>query len=179
MNQKHIGIILLIIAVLIAVFIAFSQQRESASVDQYVQKEGSCFLEDGTCLHKQNMYFFVFGWALAGVLFLFGIYLTFFDKTQKFLIDHQIQVSSALASAKKQERKKDEFNAFISGFNEEEQRVLKAIKDQEGIKQSTLRYRTNISKTSLSLILKSLEDRKIISRKTSGKTKEVYLVNKF
>ncbi len=95
------------------------------------------------------------------------------------IAEHQIKISSALESAKRHDREKDEFNAYLAGFSEEEQIILKAIREQQGIKQSTLRFRTNISKTSLSLILSNLEDKEIIKRKVSGKTKEVYLVKKF
>ncbi|MBL7054677.1 hypothetical protein ISS05_02880 [Candidatus Woesearchaeota archaeon] len=179
MDQKHIGIILLILSVLLGTFVYLIQADNEALADDYMAKEGTCFLDDGTCLHKEKLPLFIFGWAVSGVLFLFGIYITFIDKTQKFMAEHQIKVASALESAMKQEREKDEFSAYIAGFDEEEKNVIKAIKDQEGIKQSTLRYKTGISKTSLSLILKKLEDRKIISRKPSGKTKEIYLLKKF
>jgi uncharacterized membrane protein len=179
MNQKHIGILLMIVAVLIAGFTYTAKARETAYINQITLEEGSCFLEDGTCLHEQSLPWYVLGWAIAGVLFLFGSYLTFFDKTQEVLTKHQVIVSQALESAKKQEREKDEFKAYLAGFNAEEQKVLQAVKDQEGIKQSTLRYKTGLSKTGLSLILQSLEERDIISRKESGKTKEVFVRKKF
>ncbi len=179
MNQKHIGVLLIILAVFIASFVLVSKFKEEVIIKEIVQENGSCFLDDGTCLHERNLGLYVFGFGMAGAILLFGFYLTFFDKTQQLIAEHQIKVSKALAAAKKQEREKDEFRAYVAGFNEEEQKILKAVKDQEGIKQSTLRFKTNISKTALSLILKSLEEREIISRKPAGKTKEIYLIKKF
>ena len=44
---------------------------------------------------------------------------------------------------------------------------------------SPLRYRLNMSKTQLSLMLKVLEERDIVKRAESGKTKKLYLVKKF
>ena len=57
--------------------------------------------------------------------------------------------------------------------------VIKAIKENEGITQSTLRFKTNFSKATLSQHLKKLEERKFISRTPKGKTKQVFLVKKF
>jgi len=175
MNQKHIGIILIIVSLAMAVLVGIIQIREEAYIQEIMETQGSCFLEDGTCLHARSLPLYVFAWAITGAIFLFGLYLAFFDKTQEYITEHQIKVSSALESASK----KDEFKAYLSGFTEEEQKILSAVREQEGIKQSTLRYRTSMSKTSLSLLLKSLEARDIVSRKDSGKTKEVYLVKKF
>jgi len=173
MNQKQIGIILIIVGILMTLFVYTAREREDNNIKLIMQNSAnnSCFLEDGTCLHKQNTHAFLLGGVLSISLILFGIYLSFVDKTQKVLAEHQVKVSSALKEAKKD----DKFNAFLSGFNEDSQKVLKAIKEQDGIKQSTLRFRTGISKSSLSLVLKELENKKIISRKKSGKTNEVYL----
>jgi ribosomal protein S25 len=179
MDQKHVGIILIIASVLMGSFVYVLQSESKQYADEYMLREGTCFLEDGTCLHARNMPFFVFGWGISAALFLFGIYLSFIDKTQKVLAENQLKLSSALESAKKQEREKDEFSAFLAGFDDEKQRVLKAVKEQPGITQSTLRYRADISKTALSLVLSELEEKAIIRRKPSGKTKEVYLVKKF
>ena len=90
-----------------------------------------------------------------------------------------LQQHKEVASALKEAKEKDVFQAYLAGFSEEEQKVLKAVKEQEGIQQSTLRYRINMPKTSLSLLLKSLEEREIITRKEHGKTNEIFLVRKF
>jgi len=67
----------------------------------------------------------------------------------------------------------------IASVNEASiQTILKEF-IQEGIKQSTLRYKTGMSKTFLSLLLKHLEEKDIIYRKEDGKTKRLYLKNKF
>ena len=179
MNQKQIGTVILVVGILLAVFVFFVKAREDMALKLIVDQRGSCYLEDGTCLHDQSSLFFVFGVVLTVAMIVLGIYLLFFDKTQQILAKHQIEVSSALKEAKIQEKSKDEFTAFLAGFSDDEQKVLKAIHDQEGILQSTLRYRTGISKASLSLMLKSFEDRDIISRKISGKSNQVFLRKRF
>ncbi|MFH2020233.1 MAG: hypothetical protein ABIJ34_02400 [archaeon] len=180
MNQKQIGIILIIIGLLIGVFVQVAKVKEDYYIKQLMLQNDSCFLEDGTCLHAdRDLTPYIAGWILSAFIFALGIYLVFFDKTQQQLAESQILVSKALEGAKQQEKSKDEFSAFISGFSEDEQKILLAIREQEGIKQSTLRYRTGMSKTTLSLLLSSLEKREIIAKKDSGKTNELYLRKKF
>jgi len=181
MKIKHVGIAILIIGILMVVFLYTSKEREDTYIRFIMQNnDGSCFLEDGTCLHADRSFIsYVFGGTLSAIMILLGLYLTFFDKSQDILAQTQVKVTSALKEARRHDKEKDEFNAFLSGFNPDEQLVLKAIKDQDGINQSTLRFKTGLSKTSLSLLLKSLKERNIISKKPSGKTHQIFLRKKF
>lgn len=179
MNQKRIGIIVIIIGIVLSGFTLIIKNREDLHINSYIEDKGTCFLPDGTCLHAQRDLTIYFGFLLSAGLIILGLYLIFFDKTQKVLAEHQIKVSNALEEASKRERDNAKFDAFLGGFKEDEKTILKAIKEQDGILQSTLRYRTGMSKTSLSLTLKSLEEREIISRTIHGKTNQVFLRKKF
>jgi len=179
MNQKNIGYIVLLAGLLLFSFTYLANAREERYIQSIIDEKGSCFLDDGTCLHADGKGLFIFGWIITFGVIILGVYLLFFDKTQAVLAEHQIKITQALNKAKIQETKRDEFQAFLAGFSTDEQKILKAVHDQEGIKQSTLRYRTGMSKTSLSLLLKTLEEREIVSKKPSGKTNEVYLIKKF
>jgi uncharacterized membrane protein len=179
MNQRYIGITLIIVAILIGVFVGVTKANHAKLIWELAGETGSCFNEEGTCLHEQNNTLFVVGWSLSGALLLFGVYLAIFDKTQRVIAEHQVKVSSALESAMKEDKKKSQVDAYLAGFSDDEQNVLKVVFEQQGIQQSTLRFRTGLSKTSLSLILRDLEERNVISRKDSGKTKQVFTIKKF
>ncbi len=180
MNQRMIGAIVLIVGILVAGFTSVAKAREDRAIGLLIEERSSCYLDDGTCLHEDRDYApFTVGWVIAAALAILGVYLLLFDRTQQTLAQQHLAVVEALKEAKRQERSKDEFTAFLAGFSEEEQRVLKAVKEQEGIKQSTLRYRADMSKSSLSLLLASLEKRGLVSRKAAGKTNQVYLRKKF
>ncbi len=180
MNIKYIGTFLILTGILLSIFVFTAKIREDKYIDAIIEDNYSCYLEDGTCLHEDRDFtFYIIGWIFSGVLIILGIYLILFDRTQQIIAEHQIKVSGALKDYAEKEETKGKFEAFLAGFDNDEQKVLKAIKEQDGIKQSTLRYRTGISKSTLSLILKSMEDREVISKKKSGKTNQVFLRKKF
>ncbi len=181
MNQKRIGVIIITVGILLALFVYIAKIREDNYINSIIKIQGgSCYLADGTCLHNDRDFtLYILGWALSAALFSLGIYLIFFDKVQRVLAENQLKVSSALEHIVKTEGEKDKFEAFLSSFNDEEKSILKAIKEQEGIKQATLRFRTGIAKSTLSLILKSLEEKGIISKRATGKTNELFLIRKF
>ncbi|HIH37773.1 MarR family transcriptional regulator [Candidatus Woesearchaeota archaeon] len=176
MNQRQIGGILLILGIILSIVVLFTKNREDSLIDEYIDEKGTCYLTDGSCLHGDRDYtVYIVGWVIAASLIILGIYLIAFDKTQRLLAQQSENVSSALRVVKQ----KDEFLAFLSGFTEDEQKVLRLIKSQEGIKQETLRIKAGMSKTSLSLMLKELEERDIIAKKPSGKTNQVFLKKEF
>lgn len=182
MQQKKVGLVLLIVGIIFLVFVTGMKIQDDSRIQTIINETGSCYLDDGTCLHDQQgfrLIFFIIGWVLSGLVTLFGAYLAFIDKTQEQLLTHQKEVSKALSEAKKTESKKEQFEAFLSAFDEDEKRILKVIHEEEGITQSTLRYKTNISKATLSQHLKTLEEKKFIKRTPKGKTKQIFLVKKF
>mgnify|MGYP001575844664 CR=1 FL=1 len=175
MNQKSIGMIVVIVSIVLLIVIYGAKRQEDKFLNEYVKNEGSCFLDDGTCLHASQNKFVFAGWILATALAMLGFYLIFFDRTQQILVEQNEKVSSALETATRQEKEKKEFESFLSAFRPEEQLILKTVKMQEGITQSTLRFKTGLSKTRLSLFLASLEDRGFIARRAFGKTNQVFL----
>ncbi len=175
MNQKNIGTIVLILGVILASLMFFISKQETEAINSVVQASGSCFLDDGTCLHQSKESSTFIGTLIAIALLTLGAYLIFFDKTQQILLEQHSNISKTLQSVDK----KDKFGAFLSGFNEDEKIILKTVYEQEGITQATLRYKTGLSKTQLSLVLASLEKRGIITKKPSGKTNKVFIRKKF
>ena len=71
------------------------------------------------------------------------------------------------------------FNCYHFKMNTEISQFLKAVKDQEGITQSTLKFRTDLSKSKVSQILTDFEKKHLIKREIQGKTYSVYLAKKF
>jgi hypothetical protein len=100
MNQKQIGIILILFGIAIAGLALFAKLREDAYINNIIDETGTCYLADDACLHDNPDYtFYILGWTISAAMILLGIYLAIFDKTQKVLAEHQIIVSKALHEA--------------------------------------------------------------------------------
>ncbi|USN45391.1 MAG: hypothetical protein H6502_05060 [Candidatus Woesearchaeota archaeon] len=179
MNQKITGGIVLLIGLLLigGAFVERGQENEMISL--YMQETGSCYLENGTCLHdEQATWWFVTSLTSGIIISILGTYLLFFDHLVQAMLSKRQELDATLKEVHEKGEAKS-FESFLQGFSKDEQLILRAIKAQEGIKQATLRYKTGLSKTSLSLLLKSLEERDIVAKKPSGKSYELYLKKGF
>jgi DNA-binding MarR family transcriptional regulator len=73
-----------------------------------------------------------------------------------------------------------EISAVMDTLTDKEQAVLKALLQRGGtMTQTEIRYETDLSKSSLSGILTSMEKRKIITKRESGRTNVIELSERF
>ena len=167
MDNKTLGIILIIIGVIIGLLIFnFTTQLNE-------QAEASCSCsameEGGFCPHEQQTSWQNYlGIILIAAIVALGIYLIFFDKSQK-------EIVSTLKKQKHIQIEGEKFDILLKGLTAKEQKVIKAVKEQDGITQQTLRLRTDLHKSKLSIVLDGLEKKGLIARKIKGKTKQVFL----
>jgi len=101
-----------------------------------------------------------------------GIYLLFFSTSEEAILKR-------LEEEKNTKVEQDKFELVLKSMDENEKRVLKAVKEQEGITQSTLKYRADLSKAKVSQILTDFEKKQLIKREAKGKTYAVYLTENF
>lgn len=101
-----------------------------------------------------------------------GIYLLFFSISEEAILKR-------LEEEKNTKVEQDKFELILKAMDENERKVLKAIKEQEGITQSTLKYRADLSKAKISQILTDFEKKHLVKREAKGKTYSVYLAENF
>ena len=101
-----------------------------------------------------------------------GIYLLFFSTSEEAILKR-------LEEEKNIKIEQDKFELVLKAMDDNEKKVLKAIKEQDGITQSTLRYRTDLSKAKVSQILTDFEKKHLVKRELKGKTYAVYITENF
>lgn len=101
-----------------------------------------------------------------------GIYLLFFSTSEEAILKR-------LEEEKNMNIGKDKFELVLRAMDDNEKKVLKAIREQEGITQSTLKFRTDLSKAKVSQILTGFEKKNLVKREIKGKTYAVYLTENF
>lgn len=163
MENKKLGILLLVISLLVGgMFVYFAMNLSEKSQEMGCFDNPNCFtIEKG--LSVSHIAIGIFSFILA-----LGFYLLFFNKTDKKIIER-------LEKDKKENIENEKFEYALSMLNPFEARVLKKIKEQDGITQNTLRLRTDMSKAKLSYVLQDLEKRGLIKRIRKGKTLEIWL----
>ena len=138
MDNKKLGIILIIVCLVLGFLIFTFNQALS------VQVEASCSCTEmqngGYCPHDRGTPWQTYlGIILISGLAALGIYLIFFEKSQKEII-------STLKKHKQIQIEEEKFDILLKGLNKDEQKVIKAVKEQDGITQQTLRLRTDMHK---------------------------------
>ena len=110
--------------------------------------------------------------GLISFIAALGIYLLFFSTSEEAILQR-------LEEEKNKKIETDKFELILRAMDDNERKVLKAIKEQEGITQSTLKFRTDLSKAKVSQILTDFEKKHLIKRESKGKTYSVYLTENF
>jgi len=163
MENKKLGTLLIILSIFILIlFTGYTSQINNQSIEMGCFPNQNCkTIERMLSLSHISMGVFSFLLAL-------GFYLLFFNKTEKAIFEK-------LEKEKELKVEDMKFKILMKALDPFEQKVIEAIKEQEGITQSTLKLRANMSKSKLSFVLKELERRELIKRVEKGKTFSVYL----
>lgn len=168
MENKNLGIILIISCVLVGVLVYSFNGIIAANTEEAC----SCTEMDtpgGFCPHEGKVYWPTYlGMVLVSGIGALGLYLIFFEKSQK-------EIVSALSKDRQVKSEEERFSILLKGLSLEEKRVITAVKEQDGITQQTLRLRTDLHKSKLSLVLDSLEKKGLVKREQAGKTNKVFL----
>ena len=113
-------------------------------------------------------------------IFALGFYLLFFNKDERQILQkYKEEIAKLSMEAKKPKEQNDKFALLLRPLDDNEKKVMLAIKEQEGITQSTLSFRTNLSKAKISQILTDFEKKSMVERKAKGKTYSVFLNENF
>lgn len=163
MENKKLGIVLMVLsAVILILFLIYNSNMSQQSIEIGCFPNQDCKTIEKT-LSLSHISMGVFSFLLA-----LGFYLLFFNKTEKAILER-------LEKDKDERINNAKFEMLFKALDSYEQKVIKAIKEQDGITQSTLRIRTDMSKSKLSIVLKELERRGLIKRIEKGKTLSIFL----
>ncbi len=175
MDNKQLGIILIGVSLVLLVLLGFVRanviKAYQNEIDKYIEAGEACPSDPEFCPHEQRsraqIPIFIAGAFLVGVIAL-GLYLMLFEKSQKEII-------STLNKEKQIQKENEKFDILLKGLDDDEKRVIKAVKEQDGITQQTLRLRTDLHKSKLSIVLDGLEKKGLVKREPKGKTNQVFL----
>lgn len=159
MENKKLGTLFIIISLVFGMFLLYFNSSLS---EQRV--DNGCVVSDecekiSNSLGIMHLAFGFFGFMLA-----LGFYLIFFNKTEAIIM-------KKLEDGKESEK----FDFALRFLDSNEKKIIKIIKEQDGITQNTLRLRSDMSKTKLSYVLQDLEKRGVIKRAKKGRTLSVHL----
>ncbi len=168
MENKKLGFLLTGFAVVIA-FILFSYMGrlnvQGSELGCYQNKEGCQRV--GSLLNMSHIAI-----GLISFIFALGFYLLFFNKGEEAILKR-------LEEEKNTKLELNKFELMLKMLDDNEKKIINAIKEQDGITQTTLRFRTDLSKAKVSQILTGFEKKNLVRRTAKGKTYSVHLIEGF
>lgn len=163
MENKKLGILLIVIGLVVGgMFFYYTTELIQDG------REMGCFPNQDCANIQYALNFSHIAVGIFSFILALGFYLIFFNKTEKAILNK-------LEDDKNRNIEDNKFDILLKALDEYEQKVVKAVREQPGITQNTLRIRLDMSKTKLSYVLQELERRGIIKRTEKGKTLEVHL----
>ncbi len=175
MQNKTIGTVLIVISIIVIILLFFFKEKFTNTIPTMGTNTEPCAHQK---LADILPYFYISITFLV-VVILLGLYIIFYkDKEKKIVEEYQDKITKRLEDIKKTEIKEDKFEVFLSALDEDEKKAVRAIREQDGITQATLRIRTGLSKTKLSFILSDLEKKGILTKVAKGRTNQVFLKKK-
>src|SRR3989338_3508554 len=176
MDNKKLGFLIVLFGVAFIVISIIFKMQVSYLADSLMRtSNGNCFLENGKCIHEQTNLPFIISISLAIFAIALGFYVVYLSKAAKTFETINKSLLSEVKAQKNKQLKKEKFEILLQGLDEDEKKVLTAVKEQDGISQSTLKYRTDLSKTKLSMVLSQLEKKGLIAKVKKGKTNDIFL----
>ncbi|MBS3082201.1 MarR family transcriptional regulator [Candidatus Pacearchaeota archaeon] len=166
MDNKKLGVLLILIGFAVGLLFLYLTSNLSTQ-----SRELGCFPNKDCMGIERALSFSHVAVGVFSFIFALGIYLLVFNKTDK--VDRSIL--KKLEEENKEKIENMKFDIIMKALDQFEQRVVKAVREQEGITQSTLRLRLDMSKAKLSYVLQELEKRGLIKRVKKGKTLSIYL----
>ena len=173
METKKVGFVVMGVSIALG-FLIFGYMGQ---LNAYGQKAGCNPTQD--CKQVNSM--LGFSHAIVGFLsFLFslGFYLLFFNRSEKELME-KYSLTEKISKDGPKKEENDKFSLLLRPLDDNEKKILLSIREQEGITQSTLRFRANLSKAKVSQILTDFEKKSLIERKAKGKTYQVFLADNY
>jgi|SRR3989344_1952593 len=158
MENKKLGVILIIIGLAVGGLIIYYINILSSKAEIL-----GCF-NDPNCLPiEKGLSMSHIGIGIFAFILALGFYLIFFNKTEDKLIKRYGE-----------EKDNEKFEFAMKFLDPFESKVLRKIREEDGITQSTLRLKLDMSKAKLSYVLQDLEKRELIKRVQKGKTLQVF-----
>ena len=163
MNSKRLGITLLLIGIIISILLVTLIGRYNQAIISH-----GCFPTEKCQKIGDSLSIGHFAFGVMGAIIALGFYLLFFSKSEETLL-------KSISEEKQNRNKEDRFNILLKALDPFEQRIIKVVKEQEGITQNTLKLKADLSKAKTSYVVNDLEDKGLIKRVKKGKTFSVYL----